>query len=462
MGTRIEYAFGEPYQVKPATSRLSLRLRRHHERFTLTLLSSECVAAVDVLILTYLPDLALARCIDSVTGLDSVRVVVAVNNDPSIVAGAIDPLRAKWADYDVTFIDLGKNWGYAEGINRGLAHCSAGYVLLLNDDATMTDGALTTLLRALQAQPPTVAGVGPKTLLVSPERVIDNVGAGVHAAGFVCNRGVGEIDIGQYDSLGVHPIVGLCFAAALIRRSTFDSVGPLESSYFMYAEDSEWCLRAKAHGFTFLAVPEAIVLHDHSLSTRTQQSEFKDWLIRRNTFLTAAALLPARTVGRLLFHVLKEESRAFVRYRGGSRLLRHILDLSCRAPRTARRRARLRRMVRRNHTGVAMLAWEADCRSHNDVAEDGRIVPKVDRATLIAMYRRRGGENDQHVVSLLEQTSTENLEMMIKPLVAPDGPGVADLLHAIVSAEQGRLSGVLSGEESAVTAGHRSTGRQRR
>jgi GT2 family glycosyltransferase len=407
------------------------------------LLSWDGVAAVDVLILTYLPDLALARCIGSVTGLDSVRVVVAVNNDRSIVAGAIDPLRAQWADDRVTFIDLGKNWGYAEGINRGLAHCSATYVLLLNDDAIMTDGALMTLLRVLDAQPATVAGVGPKTLLVRPERVIDNVGAGVHAAGFVCNRGVGEIDIGQYDSLGVHPVVGLCFAAALIRRSTFENIGLLDSSYFMYAEDSEWCLRAKAHGFTFLAVPEAIVLHDHSLSTRTQAADFKDWLIRRNSFLTAAALLPARTAARVLVQVVTEESAALVSYRGGLRLVRHVLDLTSRAPRTALRRARLQRVVRRNRTATAMLAGGADCRAHNDVAKDGRIVPKVDRATLIAMYRRRGGKIDQHVVRLLEQASTENLEIMVKPLIAPDGPEVADLLHAIISAEQGRLTGVL-------------------
>ncbi len=428
--------------------------------FTLPLLSSDGVAAVDVLILTYLPDLALARCIDSVTGLDSVRVVVAVNNDPSTVARVVNSLRAQWADDHVTFVDLGKNWGYAEGINRGLAHCSATYVLLLNDDATMTNGALTTLLRVLDAQPPTVAGVGPKTLLVTPQRVIDNVGAGVHADGSVCNRGVGEIDIGQYDSLGVHPVVGLCFAAALIRRSAFGDIGLLDSSYFMYAEDSEWCLRAKAHGFTFLAVPEAIVFHDHSLSTRTQPAEFKDWLIRRNTLLTAAALLPARTAARVLVHVLTEESTAFVRYHRGLRFVRHILDLISRAPRTALRRARLQRVVLRNRTAAAMLAWEADCRPHNDVAEDGLVVPKADRATLIAMYGRRGGEIDQHVVRLLEQAPTEDLEIMVNPLIAPDGPEAAALLHAIVSAEQGRLTGALSAEGNVVTAGHRTTGRR--
>jgi GT2 family glycosyltransferase len=403
------------------------------------------VAAVDVLILTYLPDLALARCIASVTGLDRVRVVVAVNNDPSKVAAVINPLRAEWAVDDVVFINLGKNWGYAEGINRGLAHCSATYVLLLNDDATMTQGALTTLLRVLVEQPLTVAGVGPKTLLVSPERVIDNVGAGMHAGGSVGNRGVGEIDIGQYDSLGVHPVVGLCFAAALIRRSAFDKVGLLESSYFMYAEDSEWCLRAKAYGFTFLAVPDAIVLHDHSLSTRTQAAELKAWLVRRNSFLTAAALLPARTAARVFVRTLTEERAAFAKERGGLRLVRHMLDLISRAPRTALRRARLRRVVWLNGTRATMLEGGADCRSHNDVAEDGRIVPRADRATLIAMYDRRGREIDQHVVRLLEQAPTDNLESLVSPLIAPDGPEVTDLLRAIVSAEQGHTQVVLSG-----------------
>ncbi len=403
------------------------------------------MVAVDVLVLTYLPDLALARCIASVAGLDGVRVVVAVNNDPSKVAAVIEPLRAQWTAKDVVFVSLRRNLGYAEGINRGLAYCSAPYVLLLNDDATMTQGALATLLGVLDEQPATVAGVSPKTLLVNPERVIDNVGAGVHAGGSIGNRGVGEIDIGQYDSLGVHPVLGLCFAAALIRRSVFDKVGLLESSYFMYAEDSEWCLRAKAYGFTFLAVPDAIVLHDHSLSTRTQAADLKSWLVRRNTLLTAAALLPARAAARALLRALAEERAAFMRDGAPLRLASHTVDLISRAPSTALRRARLRRVVRLNRTAGTMLAGGADCPSHNDVAEDGRIVPRVDRATLIAMYARRAGGTDQQVVRLLEQAPTADLENLVSPLVAPDGQDVADLLHAIVSAEEGRAQVVMSG-----------------
>jgi hypothetical protein len=271
--------------------------------------------------------------------------------------------------------------------------------------------------------------------------VIDNVGAAAHATGFICNRGIGEIDIGQYDRLGVHPVAGLCFAAALLRRNVFETVGLLESSYFMYAEDSEWCLRAKAYGFTFLAVPQAEVLHDHSLSTRRQAGDVKHWLISRNTLLTAAALLPATTAAAFLLRVMREEGQAAVRDGGGPRFVRHMLDLVRQAPRTALRRLRLRRVVRANGTAAAVLAWEADCVAHNDIGEDGRIVPRVDRSTLIAMYSRRGGELDHRVVRLLEQEPTETLALSIGPLIEADGHEVVGLLNAVVAAEQGNRPG---------------------
>jgi GT2 family glycosyltransferase len=55
-------------------------------------------------------------------------------------------------------------------------------------------------------------------------------------------------------------------AAMLIRRDALNEIGGFDERYFFYAEDLEWCWRAKRAGWEIWIEPKAVVQHVHSAS----------------------------------------------------------------------------------------------------------------------------------------------------------------------------------------------------
>jgi len=259
------------------------------------------MGGVDVVVLTYRPELSLARCVESVLGDEGVRVIVAVNNEADVVTPLLRPLLSEWEGKPVEVLWLGRNWGYAEGINRAVAAVEAPLVLFLNDDAWLVPGALAEMTAAMGKAGERTAGIVPK-ILVGNSETIDCVGAAVLADGWVANRGYGDRDEGQYDC--DEDEAGACFAAVLLRRAALVEVGPLWSDLFMYAEDADWCLRARIAGWKFVACPAAVVRHAHSLSAATLAPNWKARQIRRNSMLVVVRCFPPKhALGLSLLHL---------------------------------------------------------------------------------------------------------------------------------------------------------------
>ncbi len=259
---------------------------------------------VSVVVVTYeTPEEMLHECLRSVRDSDyrSTQVVVIDNSVTDRVAKFLANWRAQQEPTDPALLveRLSKNVGYAAATNRGIAASSGDLVLLLNPDATLGRSALARLVNAAQLRPHAI-GFAPKIRLASQPLVIDSVGLDLHLRGQASQRGLGEPDIGQYDI--PERVAGLCFAAALIRRSAFSPgvVGLLDERYFMFYEDVDWSMRASMRGRQFWSVPSAEVLHVHSASTRQMRSQFKARLIQRNWMWTAAKNLERRRVGRVL------------------------------------------------------------------------------------------------------------------------------------------------------------------
>src|SRR5437868_4579166 len=112
-------------------------------------------SAVSALVLNYNASVdALRRCvgaIDASTYDGLVEIVIAENgstenrNAAATVAAEIDRAR---------LVDLGRNWGFAAGINRGIAECRSDWVLILNNDTEIDAHALSALAATLDRQPP--------------------------------------------------------------------------------------------------------------------------------------------------------------------------------------------------------------------------------------------------------------------------------------------------------------------
>jgi N-acetylglucosaminyl-diphospho-decaprenol L-rhamnosyltransferase len=63
------------------------------------------------------------------------------------------------------------------------------------------------------------------------------------------------------------PIDWICGASMLIRASIVSAIGGMDENYFLYFEETDFCLRAKRAGFPTWYVPESRVMHIMGQST---------------------------------------------------------------------------------------------------------------------------------------------------------------------------------------------------
>jgi GT2 family glycosyltransferase len=80
----------------------------------------------------------------------------------------------------------------------------------------------------------------------------------------VIDVGTGELDQGQYDHAQFDFVYG---CAMLLSARMLYAVGGFDERFFMYYEDVDLCLRARAAGFQVALAPKALVWHLGSRST---------------------------------------------------------------------------------------------------------------------------------------------------------------------------------------------------
>lgn len=179
----------------------------------------------------------------------------------------------------VRLIENKTNVGFAAANNLMFSQCSADFVLLLNSDTIVVGNALQILVEFMRANP-TAAAVGPR--LLHPRLQLKVLGCGYQPTLWhEFNHQFGLSQLFPYSKLfrGVHlftkihddrvrEVEWISGACLLVRKSIIQQVGGLDERFFMYAEDMEWCRRILQAGSKLYSVPQAIVEHHLSASTR--------------------------------------------------------------------------------------------------------------------------------------------------------------------------------------------------
>jgi len=204
-------------------------------------------------------------CEDTLACLASVSLVCyrpldVILVDNGSTDGSVEAVRASFPG--VTVLETGENLGFAEGNNVGLRHAlalGADYVLLLNNDTEVAPDFLSVLVDAVEATPQ--AGVaGPTIYYFDRPKTIWSAGGAIDwRRGNSRMMGLDEVDEGQYDTVREVDFVTGC--ALLARREVLEGAGMLDSRFFMYYEETEWCVRAARAGYKILYVPQAHVWH---------------------------------------------------------------------------------------------------------------------------------------------------------------------------------------------------------
>ncbi len=172
-----------------------------------------------------------------------------------------------------------ENKGPTEGINRGLLAALSGdydYLLLLNNDIEVDPEMLTALVDVAEAHPK-VGCVGPKTFYYWDRSRLWSAGGILRFKESVTReRGMGEIDRGQYDRDEEVDYLNGC--AMLMRRSVVEEVGIFDPIFTLAVEDADWCMRAKRAGYTCMYAHAAVLWHMVSHTAGNYQA--------RRTFFT--------------------------------------------------------------------------------------------------------------------------------------------------------------------------------
>ena len=220
-------------------------------------------SGVTVVVVTHNSQSVLDAMLTSVRRASSGRehAVIVVDN------GSLDGTPERLAhEPDVRLVRQG-NTGFAHGVNRGIELADPEHdILVLNPDVVLRPDAVARLADVLRADAavgivvPNLYGADgvlspslrrdPSILTTLFETVVGGRHAGRWREAFAPATGEGPQDVDWATG-----------AVMLLRREMIERIGLLDESFFLYSEETEYCMRARDAGFRVRFQPTAGAVH---------------------------------------------------------------------------------------------------------------------------------------------------------------------------------------------------------
>jgi hypothetical protein len=190
--------------------------------------------------------------------------------------GSGDAVRS--ADPAARVIRNEVNQGFAKAVNQGLKESRGRLLCVLNDDAVVESQTLRQVADFMDRE--AQAGIaGPQLVNAdgSLQNSIDNF-PGL-ADQFVNKSLLRALFPSRYPSkrqsheapVAVDSVVGACM---VIRRELMEKIGGLDERYFVFLEETDYCLRARQAGYRTYFLPGVRVRHDQGM-TGTKRSRHR-------------------------------------------------------------------------------------------------------------------------------------------------------------------------------------------
>jgi GT2 family glycosyltransferase len=238
---------------------------------------------VGIIILNYKNIKDTIECLESVKKIDYRNYFIVVVDNFS-EDGSYETLKEMYPEMDV--LESGENRGYAAGNNYGIKYAlnkGAEYICILNNDVVIDLQCLSKLVSYMEKHSDTGIAGANICEYYKPDTVQST---GMHINFFksrtpYINEGRPLSEVINQKPLECDAVCGACM---LVRKNVVDQIGLIPEIYFLFYEETEWCLCARRAGFKIVSLFDAVVYHKGS-ATMKKTNTFVDYYTQRNAVL---------------------------------------------------------------------------------------------------------------------------------------------------------------------------------
>ncbi|HEX5820750.1 MAG TPA: glycosyltransferase family 2 protein [Solirubrobacterales bacterium] len=205
--------------------------------------------------------LACLEAIERTTPSDLEHEILVLDNASD--DGSAEAVRA--LGRDIRLIALDRRAGKAANDSRLLREAAGEFCLLLNEDSELQPGAVAALLGALQSDRE-AAAAGAQLLAPDGREVpcawrLPGAETALAEAFFLHRRLTVESG-----GTGTRPVGWVQSSAMMVRREAAEQVGWLDPEFFVYSDETDFCMRLGDAGWKILFVPSARAIHHDQMA----------------------------------------------------------------------------------------------------------------------------------------------------------------------------------------------------
>jgi GT2 family glycosyltransferase len=204
---------------------------------------------------------------------------IVINNGHELIKDKLKKILPR-----AVYIQNEKNGGYGAGNNLGATKATGKYLFILNPDVELQKNAIDYLVQFLE--------IHKKTAITAPQLLLPDktkyllVGSRdlTPLTGIVCHSFLNTLfpnnpisrnyfmyDVSVYQKRKAFAVPGCAF---MVRKKIFDEVGKFDENMFLYYEESDLGKRLQDKGYEEYVIPEAKVIHNHSIDNDTELKKF--------------------------------------------------------------------------------------------------------------------------------------------------------------------------------------------
>jgi len=245
--------------------------------------AAESSVDVSVIIVSYNTRDWLERCLSSIPPATRSRKVEVIIVDNASKDGSADEIAKNHPQ--VRLLRNSSNAGFARAVNQGAAIAHGRYVLLLNPDGWLYEGAIDRLVEFAVANPRYIV-CGGRTVTPSGEMDPRSCWAAptlwslASSAMLLSTLRPGSTlfdpeAMGDFRRDSAREVGVVTGCLLLMSTEDWRKLGGFDEKYFVYGEDADLCLRAARTGRVCAITPDAVMVHAVGASSATRPDKLE-------------------------------------------------------------------------------------------------------------------------------------------------------------------------------------------